>query len=138
MRSAPLSKLRQQLSRSFATLGQLLEQLLRSSPMVPGSLYPLRRKCGKPTCRCAQGELHQTWVLTRSEQGKSRLYPVPATDRAAVRAWTAHYRRNQRARAQWVKRCAALLAQIDQLAEQQMVVWPRPQPKPPHDEPDHH
>ena len=41
----------------------------RSQPMVPGSLYLLRRKCGKPNCRCATGELHTRWVLTRSEQG---------------------------------------------------------------------
>ena len=132
------SKLRQQLSRSFSTLGRLFSELVRSTPMVPGSVYRLRRKCGKPTCRCAQGEPHETWVLSRSEQGKSRLYSVPAADRAAVRERASQYRRYQRARAQWVKRCAALLAQMDQLAEQRLVVWPPPQPKPPHDEFDRH
>jgi len=138
MTGAQLSKLRQQLSRSFATLGRVFAELLRSTPMVPGSFYRLRRKCGKPTCRCAQGELHEAWVLTRSEQGKSRLYSVAAADRAAVREWASQYRRYQRARAQWVKRCAALLAQIDQLAEQRIVVWPPPEPPTPDDESDDH
>ena len=141
MTGPQLSKLRQQLSRSFATLGQVFAELIRSTPMVPGSLYRLRRKCGKPNCRCAHGELHETWVLTRSEQGKSRLYTVPAPDRASVREWASQYRRYQRARAQWVKRCAALLAQIDQLAEQRIVIWPLPKPPrtpPPDDESDHH
>ena len=138
MTGTQLSKLRQQLSRSFATLGQVFAELIRSTPMVPGSLYRLRRKCGKPNCRCAQGELHETWVLTRSEQGKSRLYSVPAAERASVREWASQYRRYQRARAQWVKRCVALLAQIDHLAEQRIVVWPPLEPKPPDDESDHH
>jgi hypothetical protein len=138
MTGPQLSKLRQQLSRSFATLGRVFAELVRSSPMVPGSFYRLRRKCGKPTCRCAQGELHEAWVLTRSEQGKSRLYSVPVADRAAVRAWATQYRRYQRARAQWVKRCAALLAQIDHLAEQRIVVWPPPEPPSPDDGSDHY
>jgi hypothetical protein len=139
MTSSQLSKLRQQLSRSFATLGRLFAELVRATPMVPGSLYRLRRKCGKPTCRCAQGELHETWVLSRSEQGKSRLYTVPAPDRAAVREWSAQYRRYQRARAQWVKRCTALLVQMDHLAEQRIVPWPpRSEQNPSNDESDHH
>jgi len=138
MTGPQLSKLRQQLSRSFSTLGRIFSELVRLAPMVPGSLYRLRRKCGKPTCRCAQGELHETWVLSRSEQGKSRLYTVPAPDRAAVREWSAQYRRYQRARAQWVKRCAALLAQMDQLAEQRIVLWPRPEQNPSSDESNHH
>ena len=138
MTGPQLSKLRQQISRSFATLGQVFAELIRSTPMVPGSLYRLRRKCGKPNCRCAQGQLHETWVLTRSEQGKSRLYSVPPADRASVREWASQYRRYQRARAQWVKRCAALLAQIDHLAQQRIVVWPPPKPQPPDNESDHH
>jgi len=139
MTGPQLSKLRQQLSRSFSILGRLFAQLIRSAPMVPGSLYRLRRKCGKPTCRCALGELHETWVLSRSEQGKSRLYTVPAPDRASVREWSLQYRRYQRARAQWVKRCAALLAQIDHLAEQRILPWPpRPEEKPSKNESDHH
>ena len=138
MTGPQLSKLRQQLSRSFATLGRVFAELIRSSPMVPGSFYRLRRKCGKPTCRCAQGQLHEAWVLTRSEEGKSRLYSVSAADRASVRAWASQYRRYQRARAQWVKRGAALLAQIDHLAEQRIVVWPPPKPAPPDNESDDH
>lgn len=138
MTGPQLSKLRQQLSRSFTALGRIFAELIRSTPMVPGSLYRLRRKCGKANCRCAQGELHASWVLTRSEQGKSRLYSVSAAERAAVRAWASQYRRYQRARAQWVKRGAALLAQIDHLAEQRIVVWPPPKRPPPDDGSDHY
>ena len=92
--------------------------------MTPGSLYLLRRKCGKPTCRCAQGHLHETWVLTRSDQGQSKLLSVSPVQRARLRQLTQTYRRYQRARARWVKLTAQLLRQIDQLAEAQIVAWP--------------
>ena len=95
--------------------------------MTPGSLYLLRRKCGKATCRCAQGHLHETWVLTRSVEGQAKLFAVPAEQRAHLRQLTKTYRRYQRARAQWVKLTVELLAHIDQLAQAQVVAWP---PKP--------
>jgi hypothetical protein len=67
--SIELSSLRQQLWRACAALAPTLRRLQRSNPMVQGSFYLLRRKCGKPNCRCAAGQLHATYVLTRSEQG---------------------------------------------------------------------
>lgn len=125
MSRSEFSKLRQQIRRSFSALGRLLSIFMRPGAMVPGSLYRLRRKCGKPTCRCAQGEeLHETWALTRSEQGKARLYSVRAEERSTLRDRTLEYRRYQRARAKWIKQSAALLAQIDQLAEKRIVPWP--------------
>jgi hypothetical protein len=96
--------------------------------MVQGSFYLLRRKCGKPNCRCANGQLHATYVLTRSEQGKDRLYTVPKEQRAQVRKWAAEYRRYQRARAILARRQAGLLALVDQMAEQRLLVWPEQKP----------
>lgn|SRR5882724_4227550 len=129
--SADPSKMRQQIARAFDGLDRLLTTLLRSAPMAPGSLYLLRRKCGKPSCRCARGSLHASWVLTRSEAGQQRLYSVPAAQRAQLRSWTAEYRRYQRARAQWVKRTASLLSQMDALAEQRVLGWPAAKNQPP-------
>ncbi len=123
--SADLSKLRQQLWRGYAALAQTLRRLQRSEPMVQGSFYLLRRKCGKPNCRCATGQLHATYVLTRSEQGKDRLYTVPKDQRVGVRQWAAEYRRYQRARAVLGKRYLQLLGLIDQLADQRLRVWPQ-------------
>jgi len=122
--STELSSLRQQLWRAYAALAPTLRRLQRSNPMVQGSFYLLRRKCGKPNCRCAAGQLHATYVLTRSEQGKDRLYTVPKDQRARVRQWTAEYRRYQRARAVLVKRHLHLLALTDQMAQQRLLVWP--------------
>jgi hypothetical protein len=128
--SADLSKLRQQLWRAYAALALTLRRLQRSAPMVQGSFYLLRRKCGKPNCRCARGERHRAYVLTRSEAGKDRLYTVPRDQRAQVRKWAAEYRRYQRARAVLVKRHLHLLALVDQMAEQRLLRWPSNQEVP--------
>jgi len=101
-----------------------LRQLQRSQPMVQGSFYLLRRKCGKPNCRCAGGQLHVSWVITRSEQGQDRIYSVPKDQRARLRLLTQEYRRYQRARAVLVKRHGKLLQLVDRIAELRMNPWP--------------
>jgi hypothetical protein len=126
--SNDLASLRQQLWRAYAALAHTLRRLQRSDPMVQGSFYLLRRKCGKPNCRCATGQLHAAYVLTRSEQGKDRLYMVPKEQRAQVRKWAAEYRRYQRARAVLARRHMGLLALVDQMAEQRLLVWPPKKP----------
>ena len=125
------SRRRQQLWQAYLALGRTLRTLQRAQPMVPGSLYLLRRKCGKANCRCAQGQLHAAWVLTRSEGGQRRLYPVPPDQRGRLRALTQEYCRWQRARAHWVKAVAALLAQIDELATPRLQPWPSKEPDEP-------
>lgn len=120
-----LSALRQKRWRAYGALARTLRQLQRAEPMVQGSFYLLRRKCGKPNCRCAAGQLHASWVLTRSEGGKDHIDSVPQEQRAQVRRWAAEYRRYQRARAAWVKAQPGLLALMDQMAEQRLRVWPR-------------
>lgn len=117
--------MRQQLWRSYTALKLSLRQLQRSESMVQGSFYLLQRKCGKPNCRCAEGQLHVSWVITRSEQGQDRIYSVPKDQRAGLRRLTQEYRRYQRARAVLVKRPAKLLQLVDRIAELRMIAWPQ-------------
>ena len=49
---------------------ELLDTFLGRTPLLPGSLYTLRRRCGKPNCHCAQGELHASTVLSYRGQGR--------------------------------------------------------------------
>ena len=127
---AKTSRLRQQLWRAYGSLGRTLRAMTPDQPMTPGSFYLMRRKCGKASCRCAQGRLHPAWVLTRSEAGHHKLYSVSVDQRAQVRQWAAAWRRYQRARARCGKQAAALLALADQLARTQTVPWPKPKTKP--------
>jgi hypothetical protein len=61
--------------------------------VVRGSVVTHRRRCGKATCRCADGErLHESTVLSYTEDGRTRFLMLPAADVAAVQAATARYR----------------------------------------------
>lgn len=123
--SERISRIRQQLWRLYRAIAQTLRLLQTGAPMVQGSLYLMRRKCGKPTCRCARGQLHPVWVLTRSEAGKRRLYAVPATELGKLRPLAREYRKWHRARAMLVKQCNRLVRLVDQLADRRLVRWPR-------------
>lgn len=61
--------------------------------LVRGALFTLRRKCGKPTCRCATGEPHETPALTYTEGGRSKTLTLTDADVEVVRAALARYTR---------------------------------------------
>ncbi|MGH3612977.1 MAG: DUF6788 family protein [Pseudonocardia sp.] len=64
--------------------------------MVRGSVVTHRRRCGKPTCRCADGEQpHESTVLSYSQQGRTRFLMLPPGEVAVVRAAVDRYRAAQ-------------------------------------------
>ena len=69
----------------------------RSIPqMIRGSVVVRRRRCGKPNCRCADGQqLHEQTVLSYSEGGRSRTVILDPADIKAVRAAVNRYRAAQ-------------------------------------------
>jgi len=84
--------------------------------MVRGSVVVHRRRCGKPTCRCAGGEqLHESTVLSYSERGRTRFLMLPPGEVAAVRAAVERYRaaqtrleiQGEAGRAAWIERLRA-------------------------------
>lgn len=82
--------------------------------VVRGSVVTHRRRCGKPNCRCADGQaMHETTVLSYAEGGRSRLLRLPADEVAAVRAATERYReRRQRLEADGQAGLARLVARF--------------------------
>ena len=110
-----LSRTRHGLVRLRDELGRLLEVFLARDPLAKGSVYTLRRKCGKPTCACARGDLHGTVVVSWSEGGRTRLQPLPPGRRGDLRAAVRRYQRFRRARARLVKLHGEMLALIDRL-----------------------
>jgi hypothetical protein len=110
-----LSSLRSQLLAAGQQLPQLLEEWLGREPLLAGSLYILRRKCGKPNCRCSRDELHESTVLSYRGGGRPRNIS-PAPDQVeSLRSMTHDYRRCRQARAQLVRWQRQLLALVDAL-----------------------
>jgi hypothetical protein len=52
---------------------------------LPGSLALSHRRCGKPSCHCADGDGHPLWTLTFMAGGKKRVETIPAEWLDAVR-----------------------------------------------------
>ena len=44
--------------------------------LIRGSVVLLRRRCGKDRCKCNKGELHETWALSCSYQGKTKIISI--------------------------------------------------------------
>jgi hypothetical protein len=83
--------------------GQRSEKLL-----LRGTLATFRRRCGKPGCRCASGEPHETPALRYTEGGRSKLVTLAESDIGEV---AAALRRYEQAK-----------AELDQAAEAGLLV----------------
>jgi hypothetical protein len=110
-----LSMLRSQVLAVAPQIQELLETFLAREPLLPGSLYTLRRRCGKPTCHCTQGELHASTVLSYRGQGRPQNITPPAEKLAEVRKLTDAYRRFRQARTQLLRLQKQLLSLLDRL-----------------------
>jgi hypothetical protein len=110
-----LSSLRSQLRQAQQLLPGLLEVCFAREPLLPGTLYTLRRRCGKPSCRCRRGQLHESTVLSYRGQGKPRNLVPAAEHLLAFRAMTDAYRTCRQARAQLVRWQRQVLDLVDAL-----------------------
>jgi hypothetical protein len=60
--------------------------------LIRGSLITLKRKCGKPTCSCADGEPHTTPALSYSVKGKTHILTLRSSDVPAIRQALNNYK----------------------------------------------
>lgn len=116
-----LPELRQKLIELSQVSRDELGAFLSDHPLVRGTVYTLRRKCSKPSCRCAQGERHASVVLTANIKGRTRLWTIKQERVEEFRERTEAYRQFRKARAaflkQWVQRQAAMLRLIDAIGK---------------------
>lgn len=64
----------------------------RSRPwMLRGTLTTFRRRCGKPTCRCATGQAHESPAVTVTESGRTKTITLAAGQVAEVAAAIERY-----------------------------------------------
>ena len=72
-------------SRLRRRLRSLLARFHVPHDALPGSLALSHRRCGKPSCHCADGDGHPLWTLTFMAAGKKRVETIPAEWLDAVR-----------------------------------------------------
>ena len=93
------SQLRQTLLHLAIEIEGLVKPVFSDLPMIRGTVYELKRKCGKPGCKCARGELHTRMVVSASERGKTRLQVIPHGSLVEVQTKVRRYQDLRRVRA---------------------------------------
>lgn len=97
--------------------GQWMRALSQLREMLPGSFVQRGRKCGKPGCRCVDGQqLHPEFLLSVLINGKPKTYHIPN-----------HLAEEVRSKVELRKRFEATAAKITQLNLQRFL---RPKEKP--------
>ena len=109
------SRLRQTLLHLAREMKGLIEPLFSDRPVIKGTVYELRRRCGKPGCKCARGELHARMVVSASEGGKTRLQVIPHGFLVEVQAKVRRYQELRRVRARLGEIYRKMLKVMDQM-----------------------
>ena len=112
-----LSRMRQSLHELAREIEQLVRVFAERDALVKGTVYEQRRRCGKPNCHCATGEPHRSMILSRSEDGRTRLMTIRRGYLKDLQLLTERYQRFRRARARLGQIYQTMIALIDQLEE---------------------
>ena len=110
-----LSRVRKSLANLAEEIQALLPVFTDRSRMVKGTVYEQRRKCGKPTCYCASGKPHASMMLSRSEEGRTKLSPIALEQVEDLQVLTERYQNFRRARARLGQIYKRMIELIDQL-----------------------
>jgi hypothetical protein len=104
---------------------RLERSILHADFHTDGSLVEKYRKCGKPGCKCAQGELHgPALYLSRRVDGKTRYDYVPKDKADLARVLVERHVRLYKARAQIQKINQELNEVLDQIVKCRHVEFP--------------
>lgn len=97
------SQLKQELRRLSEEIVEITASYLPDKPLIKGTVYELKRKCGKPRCKCTQGQLHHQMVVSSSEKGKTKIRTIPVGFLTEVKEKVRRYQKLRRARARLIE-----------------------------------
>ena len=110
-----------QLDEKKNELCALIEKIIETKRMIPGTYKEVYRKCGKPYCWCAkEKEGHPFKRITWSEKGKPRSKAIPKEDVAWVKIMTSHYK-SLKVYRQKLRKCVREIADLLDKYEAQII-----------------
>ncbi len=124
------SQIRQSLTGLSNQIRQIVGPFFSDKPVIKGSVYELKTKCGKPGCKCAEGQLHPRMVLSASEKGKTKLRAIPHGFLVEVQTKVRCYQELRRARARFVEVHKEILKVMDQMEAMRREEMPASKKKP--------
>ncbi len=101
---------RRTMAHLLEELAPLIEILASRDPLLKGYLDSTPRTCGKPGCRCAEGEKHPAWVLRIPQGRTSRSRSLPESVFRKLEPLTEEYRHFRQA----AIRCRQLMQDADE------------------------
>jgi len=114
-----VSRKRQNVLALYERIGEEMNAGLGRSSLFAGSVYTHKVRCGKPGCRCAQGdERHEMICVSYVEDGHSRTRVVPENVRVELVEMTEAYRECRKAQRQMKELFDQLLAGLHELVEE--------------------
>lgn len=87
---------RAELSTTERALRSRIAQIASGERFLHGTLSERSSKCGKPNCRCANGEGHTSLYLVQSGAGKARQLCIPKALQDPVRQAVGEFQEMQR------------------------------------------
>jgi hypothetical protein len=87
---------RAELSPTERSLRSRIVQITSGERFLHGTLSERSSKCGKPNCRCANGEGHPSLYLVQCEAGRVRQLCIPKALQDPVRQAVGEFQQLQR------------------------------------------
>lgn len=109
------SRLRQSLGHLLDEMKGLIQPFFSDQPVIKGTVYELKRKCGKPGCKCTRGQLHARMVVSASEKGKTQLRAIPRGFLVETQQRVRRYQQLRQARARIVEIQRQMLEIMDKM-----------------------
>lgn len=118
------SQIRKRLLQIPSELREDLEVLLRRRELLRGSVYHSKRRCGKPSCQCTRGKLHEATVVATTVDGKRTTRSLSGESGTKTASLAANYGEFREKRKSFRSRCKEAIALIRELEELLCVEMP--------------
>lgn len=112
------SKSRRRLLNISREITTYLNSIIKAKGLTKGTICNKIRKCGNPHCKCSQGELHATKILSLSHEGCSKVIHLgkySVLELAHIEKQVKAYQRFRIVRAHLANNLKLLMAEINTL-----------------------
>ncbi len=117
------SHLRQEMNALWTKMGSCLDEFLKREPLVKGTLYERRRRCGREGCRCGSGPPHVSLAFSLSEAGQTTHRSLRGIEPGRLRVPVESYRRFRESRAELTKTWSEFIELVDEMESLRRVEW---------------
>lgn len=114
------SRHRKKLRTLGAQIPLLIQKIIQPRHLTKGLIYKRKRKCGNQNCKCAQGNLHSSEVLSFSKNGKEQsvyLTKLSMVEIEKIKERVSDYKQFRISRAKIVYCYKQLIGEINGLEE---------------------